>query len=147
MAVSSMIPGALALVTGALFTGAAIYISIAEQPARLALDPKAMLAEWKPAYAAGFAMQASLAFASALFGLLMFYTTRDWRWMTGAALIFANWPFTVLVMLPVNKRLEAIAPEAADAETRHLIERWGMFHAVRSAFGVAATAIYLWALV
>jgi hypothetical protein len=36
---------------------------------------------------------------------------------------------------------------AAYAETRQLIERWGALHAVRSALGVAATAIYLWALV
>jgi hypothetical protein len=136
----------LALVTAALFTGAAIYVNVAEQPARLALVNRALLTQWKPSYARGFAMQASLALASALFGLLAFWQTRDWRWLVGALLIFANWPYTLLVILPVNKQLEATAPDAANAATRRLIEQWGMLHAGRSALGAAATLVYLWAI-
>jgi hypothetical protein len=64
----------------------------------------------------------------------------------GAALIFANWPYTLIVILPVNKRLEATAPDAANAETRGLIERWGLLHGGRSALGAAATLVYLWAM-
>jgi hypothetical protein len=97
----------LALATAAGFTGAAIYVNVAEQPARLGIDDKALLAEWKMSYALGFAMQASLALASALFGLLAFWLTRDWRALVGAALIFSNWPYTLLVILPVNKRIAA----------------------------------------
>ena len=146
MAMALILSQLLALVTAAIFTGAAIYVNVAEQPARLCLDDKALLAQWKPSYTRGFSMQASLALASALFGLLAFWWTRDWRWLLGALLIFANWPYTLLVILPVNKRLQATPVAAANEETRKLIETWGMLHAGRSALGLAATLVYLWAM-
>jgi Domain of unknown function (DUF1772) len=135
----------LALATAAAFAGAAIYINVAEQPARLGIDEEALLEQWNLSYARGFAMQASLALASALFGLLAFWFTRDWRSLLGSALIFANWPYTMVVILPLNKRIAATVPGEPVANGRHLIERWGMLHAGRSTLGLAATLVYLWA--
>src|ERR1700730_11962470 len=145
MALDSFMTKELALATAAAFAGAAIYVNVAEQPARLGLDHRALLAEWKPSYAGGRAMQASLALVSTLFGLLAFWLTRDWRWLLGALLIFANWPYTLVVIQPVNKRLEATPLEAANAETRGLIEPCGNLHARLSARGSASTRLCVWA--
>ena len=71
--------GELALVTAAFFSGAAVHVSMSEQPARLELDDKALLAEWKRSYMLGAAQQAPLAFTGALLGCLAWWQTGDWR--------------------------------------------------------------------
>jgi hypothetical protein len=142
-----MLTAHLALVLAAAFAGAAIFVNVAEQPARLALDDKAALLEWQQSYNRAAPMQAGMALVTSLLGFWVAWQTRDWRWLTGALLILANWPYTLIVIKPTNDRLHAAKPEQANAQTRQMIVSWGHLHGGRSAFGVAATLMFLWTIV
>jgi Anthrone oxygenase len=140
-----MLAGQLALMVVALFAGAALYVSVAEQPARLVLDDRALLTEWKPSYTRGAAMQAPLALIGFLLGLLAWWQTGRWPWLLGAVLMVANWPYTLLVIMPTNRKLQEANPANPPPETRSRIKKWGALHAGRTALGLAATLIFLWA--
>jgi hypothetical protein len=140
-----MLAGHLALIVAALFSGAAVYINFAEQPARLALDDQALLVEWKHAYQRGFLMQASLAVIGFLLGLLAWWQTDQGAWLLGALILIANWPYTLIRIMPTNQKLMALSPTDAGAESRALIENWDNLHRGRTALGFAAVLIFLWA--
>lgn len=138
-----MLSGQLALIAAAVFSGAALYVSACEQPARLHLDDDALLAEWKPAYKLGTRMQAPLALIGTLLGVAAWWQAGDWRWLVGSAAILANWPYTLFAIMPVNNALLALDRAGGDPRARNLIEKWGRLHAGRTALGVAATILFL----
>jgi len=142
-----MILGHLALLAAALFTGAALYINVAEQPARLALADASALAQWKPADRRGFALQASLAALGVVLGVAAFGQTGDWRWLAGAVLMIGNAPFTAVGMLPTRRRLMATGEAEACGETRRLIINWGHLNLVRTGLGAVACLVLLSAAV
>ena len=142
-----MLAGPTALILAAAFSGAAYYVNEVEQPARLALNDQSLLAEWKLSYARGTKMQASLAALSGAFGLVAAWQAQQVLWMIGAVLILTNWPYTLFIVKPVNDQLNAIDNNAAGATSRALIVKWARLHGARTALGVLATGVFLWALV
>src|SRR5262249_51939112 len=95
---ASMAFGILALMVASLFTGAAIYVTLVEHPARSVLEPGAQLEAWKPSYRRSAAMRASLAVIGFALGIAAWWTTGDRRWLAGALLLVASWPFTLVIL-------------------------------------------------
>lgn len=136
-----MIPALLALVIAALFTGAALYILVAEQPARLLIPEPALLVQWRRAYRGGTAMQASLAVLGFLCAALAWWLTARLGFLAGGLVLMSNGPYTLVVIRPVNRRFEAVEPTAAGPQVRALVERWGHLHAGRIGLGGLAPLI------
>jgi len=58
--------------------------------------------------------------------------------LVAGLLLGAMIPFTLLVVLPTNKRLLDPALDPCSAEAASLLAHWGRLHAVRSAASVVA---------
>ncbi len=64
-------------------------------------------------------------------------------WLLGGMLLGAVVPFTLIVLMPVNKRLLAPTLDKRSAEAARLLSRWGRLHAVRSVLSVLALLLFL----
>jgi hypothetical protein len=141
-----MLVGYLALIVCALFAGAAVYVNVAEQPARLSLADGPMLAQWQASYPRAAGMQASLAVIGGVLAIVTYAQLGGWRWLLVAVLILGNWPYTLICIKPTNDTLKGISASAPAPEVRRLVERWGRLHAGRSALGAGAILASLWAM-
>ena len=133
----------IAILTAAVFAGAALYINLVEHPARMKLDTKAAAMEWAPSYARATLMQAPLALLSLVSGLGSYLLGAGIGWAVAALLIGAVVPFTLLVIMPTNRAILAAGRDLASPETRALLMRWAKLHALRTVFGLAATGLYV----
>lgn len=137
----------LATLCGTLFTGAAVYITLVEHPARMGGETRIAATVWAPSYQRATVMQASLAVVSFLTGGLAWLLGGGIPWLVGAVLIGLVVPFTLIVIMPTNQQLLVPGRDLASAETRALLVKWGRLHAVRSALSLVASVIYLILLV
>ena len=105
-----------------------------------------MLAEWKPSDRRGFGMLGVLAVISATAGFLAFQGAGDVRWLIGAIVIIASWPYMYFVVVPLNNRLLAVAPSEGSPDARELVTDWGILEWGLTLIGIVATATFAWPL-
>ena len=132
-----MLFGLIALICAAFFAGAAFYINVAEHPARMSIPTSFAVLQWRPSYARGFAMQATLAVIGGGAALWQWYVAGNNAWLIGGVLLLANWPYTLLVIMPTNHILEAEGAELRE-ESAGLLRRWNRLHMVRTALSLLA---------
>lgn len=136
----------IAVLSGALFAGASLYINVAEHPARMGLETGMAAAQWAPSYKRATWLQAPLALLSLLSGAGVWLLGENVAWLVAALLVGAVVPFTFGVIMPTNHKLLKPGRDLGSTETRELLVRWGRLHAVRTVLSLAGTIIYLWQL-
>ena len=133
----------VATLSATLFCGAAIYINLAEHPARMGCDTKTAATVWAPSYKRATLMQASLAILGFLAGVAVWLLGGSAMWLLGAVLIGLVVPFTFVAIMPTNNRLLEPGRDLASNETRALLKKWGKLHAVRSLLSLLASIVYV----
>ena len=97
----------IAIISAAMFAGAALYINVAEHPARMELDTRYAAAQWSPSYRRATWMQAPLALLSLLTGVGSWLLGAGIGWAIAALLMGAVVPFTFIGIMPTNRALLA----------------------------------------
>ena len=137
----------IAVVSASLFAGAALYINVAEHPARMQLETAAAARQWAPSYKRATWLQAPLAIVSFLAGVAAWLIGAGTGWLIAALLIGAVVPFTFVGIMPTNHRLLAPSLDLGSDEARGLLVRWGKLHAVRTLLSLVAAGAYSWLIV
>jgi Domain of unknown function (DUF1772) len=136
----------VATLCAGLFAGAAIYITLVEHPARLECGTALAATEFGPSYRRATVMQASLAVLGSLATLAAWAQGGGLPVLLGGVLLGLVIPFTLLVILPTNKRLLDPRLDRGSAEAAALLDRWGRLHAVRSVASGVAFGVLAWHL-
>jgi Domain of unknown function (DUF1772) len=134
----------VAVLACALFTGAAIYITSVEHPARMQCGVEIAATEFAPSYRRATVMQATCAAVGLASSVAAWLAGATLWWLVAGLLLGSVIPFTLIAILPTNKRLLSPELDRRSAEAERLLVRWGRLHAVRSVLSVLALLLFLW---
>ena len=134
----------VAVLACSLFTGAAVYLTLVEQPARMECGVEIAATEFPPSYRRASVMQATLAAVGLLSSIAAWFAGASILWVVGGIVLGAVIPFTLIVILPTNKLLLNPSLDKQSAQTGQLLARWGRLHAVRSILSTLALLLFLY---
>jgi uncharacterized membrane protein len=138
-----MVLEVVAVLASGLFAGAAIYINLVEHPARVQCGTELAVAEFGPSYHRATIMQVSLAIAGLVAGTGAWISGSRLGWLIGGVAQGSVIPFTLLMILPTNKRLLDPALDRKSPLASDLLDRWGRLHAVRSILSLGAFVLFV----
>jgi len=134
----------IAVLACALFTGAAVYITFIEHPARMECGVEMAATEFAPSYRRATVMQATCAAVGLLASVAAWLAGATVWWLIAGVLLGLVIPFTLIVILPTNKRLLSPALDRGSVEAERLLAHWGRLHAVRSVLSGWALLLLLY---
>jgi hypothetical protein len=134
----------VAVLSCSLFTGAAVYVSLVEHPARMQCGVEIAATEFPPSYRRGAVIQATSATLGLLSSISAWLSGAKFWWLVGGIVLGSVIPFTLIVILPTNKLLLKPTLDKRSVETERLLTRWGALHAVRTILSGVAMLLVLY---
>lgn len=122
----------LAVVVAGIITGGAWAYTLEIHPALTEASPRSSLDVFTPMFQHANRMQPLLGGVVALLTLVVSFMTGNWIWFIAALIMQAIGPYTIFVLMPLNRRLMA---EDADPDSPALLadlKSWGSLHLVRT---------------
>jgi len=89
-------------------------------------------------------MQATCAAVGLLSPIAAWLIGANLWWPVAGVILGSVIPFTLVVILPTNKRLLDTTLDKRSAEAERLLARWGRLHAVRSVISGVALLLFLY---
>jgi anthrone oxygenase-like protein len=129
-----------------LFAGAAIYINMVEHPARMECGSDLAVPEFGSSYKRGAAFMGLLLTIGASGSIAAWFWRGGAGWLIGAAFLLALFPYTLILVLPINKKLLDPSLDRDSDLASRLLVRWGRLHAFRSMLGLASFLLFVYLL-
>jgi uncharacterized membrane protein len=87
--------------------------------------------------------RASLAIVGFVTATSAWFAGANYFGLVGGILLVAVVPFTLLVVMPINKKLLAPDPDKDSGDARDLLTKWNRLHAVRTLLSLSAFLIFV----
>lgn len=117
--------------TGAMF-GTALTASIVVHPILTTVKRATAIEVFKPFFHKTHNVVLSLSIAISIIALIVSIMTGNWWWFIVSLLMHLNGPYTIFMMMPLNRRLMADDVDPESSETAADLKKWGSLHLVRT---------------
>jgi hypothetical protein len=131
----------LARLAVGLFTGAAVYVALVEQPARMHSQSSVALAQFRESLPRAERMQPALLLVALLASSVAYALQPNARLLVGAVLLLLIVPLTFGLLVPINRRLLSGAPEDHVEHGMRLVGRWGRLHVLRAGLALGGAVL------
>jgi hypothetical protein len=135
-----------ALMATTLFASISFYITFVEHPARMANDTSTALKQWRPSLIRAAGVQFAIIGIALLASIIAFSLGQPALVLFGGLTLSLVAPYTLIVIMPVNRILLNTNTHPATPGTRGLLERWGQLHLLRTIISSLSLAIQLFSL-
>ncbi|KAF9099549.1 hypothetical protein BGX29_010211 [Mortierella sp. GBA35] len=151
----------IAVASLGLFAGSSLSFSAVIMPSLRKFSSASSLAIWTESHNHSKFLELSLIAASVAGSAGLYYKTKNVSYLYGAATAAAVIPYTLIALLPINKKLLAIRQnntiggkadsmkdnKSNDSDVEALLSRWSLFHFGRTILGLGALFVTLYGVV
>ncbi|MCP3928894.1 MAG: DUF1772 domain-containing protein [Bacteroidetes bacterium] len=123
-------------VMGAQF-GVALTATIVVHPILLLLKPSSAIEVFKPFFDKTHVIVLAMSIVVSLLALVVSIISGNWWWFIVTLFMHLNGPYTIFMMMPLNRRLMADEVDPESEQTKSDLKNWGYLHGVRTALNGA----------